>query len=33
MEIDPENFERLTNQAQNEEKQKVARAKEIENKW
>ena len=33
MEIDPENFEKLTTQAQNEEKSKVIRNKELENKW
>ena len=33
MEMDPDAFEKLTTQAQNEEKQRNQRYKEIENKW
>lgn len=33
MEMDPEGFEKLTNTAQAEERQRVGRAKEVENKW
>lgn len=33
MEMDPEGFEKLTTQAQNEEKQRNQRAKDIENRW
>lgn len=33
MEMDPDSFEKLTNIAQNEEKQKVAKSKDAESKW
>jgi hypothetical protein len=33
MEMDPENFEKLTNIAQNEEKLKQAKLKDTESKW
>ena len=33
MEMDPEGFEKLTNTAQAEERQRAGRAKEVENKW
>lgn len=33
MEIDPEGFEQLTKIANNEDKVKVTRSKDIENKW
>jgi hypothetical protein len=33
MEMDPEGFEKLTNAAQAEERQKGIKAKESENKW
>ena len=33
MEMDPEGFEKLTNAAQAEERQKANKAKESENKW
>lgn len=33
MEMDPETFEKLTSVAQNEERVKTAKVKEIESKW
>ena len=33
MDMDPETFDKLTTQAQNEDKQKTLRNKEVENKW
>ena len=33
MEMDPEGFEKLTNEAQAEERQKANKAKDYENKW
>lgn len=33
MEMDPESFEKLTNTAQNEERSKTLKSKEIESKW
>jgi len=33
MEMDPESFEKLTNTAQNEERSKAAKSKDIESKW
>lgn len=33
MEMDPETFEKLTSVAQNEERAKTAKIKEIESKW
>lgn len=33
MEIDPDAFEKLTTQAQNEDKNKTQRSKDIEGKW
>ena len=33
MEIDPDAFEKLTTQAQNEDKNKIQRVKDVETKW
>lgn len=33
MEMDPDAFEKLTTQAQNEEKARTQRSKEVDNKW